>query len=187
MFGQPRRLPDRAHWIRRLRRQRPETALEAPSLIRYNNPRLPLEPLGAPVDERLLTRGLGPPLLVELDQLVDHRVHPPARLDVVQARDYHVEITVEGLVEALDHLLVRCDLYSRATRHHEVSCYFRFVKTYVFFPKKIKKRWGGIPEKELTIEVRHIDFVKINHMYVLEPAECQIFEQLATKTAGTLK
>jgi len=44
---------------------------------------------------------------------------------------------------------------------------------------------GSIPEEELAIEVRHIDFVKINHMNVLEAAESQIFEQLTTKTTST--
>jgi hypothetical protein len=83
MLWEPWSLPDGAHRIPCLRRQRPQTALEATSLVGNDHSCLALEALCSSVNECLLGAWVQVSICIELDQRVHHKVHPASRLDIV--------------------------------------------------------------------------------------------------------
>ena len=99
-----------------------------------------------------------------------------------------MKLSIESLIESLDEILVCSDLHPGAAFHHEFRCDLSLVLPYILLSTKIfrKQNWAEffLPEKELPIQVCHIDFVEVNDMNVLETAQSQIFKELATKTTS---
>lgn len=120
MLRQTRRLRDGTHGEGLLGREGVQGALEAGRDLGQDESALAAQALRASVDERDDRRRDDLFFLVILNQPHDQTIQPPARLDVVQARDDQLELLVEVLVLVLHHALVRGDLAARNTLHDEV-------------------------------------------------------------------
>lgn len=88
---------------------------------------------------------------------MNHTVNPSAGFHVIQTSNDDLELSEEIFAEFLDWIGVPINLDSWASFHDESSSNFCLVLSHV-----------GATEKELSIEVRHIDFIKIDHVDIPE-------------------
>ena len=171
MLRQSGRLLDGTEGISVVRRERVHRALIARSHIGYDHTRLPLEALSAAIDEEASCSFLALSWVVDL---VNHAVDPSTCLHIVEASNYNLELAEKFLVELLYRVRVRCDLAALDTVHDEFRSDVRLVGADIFFA-----------EKELTIQVGHVDHIQVDYVNVLDARESQVLEDLTAETTST--
>mmetsp|Transcript_9176 Transcript_9176/g.26096 ORF Transcript_9176/g.26096 Transcript_9176/m.26096 type:complete len:296 (-) Transcript_9176:534-1421(-) len=174
VHGRSRRLRQSAQWELDLGREEPHGARKARRDAGKDNPCVALEPLRAPVNERLDRRQVQLPVVVVLEKAADRLVDPAPGLHGVQPEDDDVEALVELWRFVLDPAEMRDDLDPLDPFLDPLGRHDRLWLPDVLHPKQ-----------ELPVEVAHVDSVHINHLNVPERQQGQVLEQLAAQATRT--
>ena len=155
VLGQTGNLLDSAKREGVVRRKLVHGALVASRGVGHDDTCLSLEALSATIDQEAGDFVLG---AVCLAQLVNHTVNPSAGFHVIQASDDHLELSEEIFAKFLHRIGVPVNLDTRASFGDECGSNLCLVLADV-----------RATEEELSIEVGHVDLVKVDHVDVSEP------------------
>ena len=123
---------------------------------------------GSSINQRLQTLRI-----LIIDQIYQSRVDPSPSFNTVQTTNNNIELHIKLFVLILDLAVVWCDLDSFDSFLDKSGCNFGFRLSNVC-----------LAEEELAVEVANIDCVHIYDMNVLEAAQTEILQYLASKTAS---
>jgi hypothetical protein len=118
---------DGAHWVSSWRRERAETAFEAPSLKRDDDSGLPFEAFSASIDHGSLCLGVRVVIFTKNYHIVQSGIHPSSGLNVVKACNNNVELLIKFLVIVLNRISVRSNFNFRTSFHYKLSSHFSLV------------------------------------------------------------
>lgn len=121
MLGQPRRVCDRAKWIRDLGRKQIQRAVDASRHTRQNDPSVAFEAFSSAINQRNDRSLIQRAIVLVLQHRNEHSVDPAARDNRIQATDDDVEFTVVRVVEVLDLAEVRSHFASWNSLVYEIS------------------------------------------------------------------
>jgi len=141
-----------------LRRQCAQHALVARICVRLNHTGLTVEAFSASIDE--VGANFGFSVCIELDQTVDHRVQPSARLHIVDTTNDNLELFEEVLIELLNVLRQPFNLDTGASFLDNLSSDLSLEPANVLHS-----------EQELAIQVGQINRVHINASNVPDAAQ----------------
>lgn len=133
---------DCAEWKISLGWERLHGTLIAACLERFNHACLTLQTFRATVDQK--STHLRVPILIKINELVNHGVDPASGLHVIKPTDDDHELLVEICVQLLDVIEVILDVDPGTTLHYGLGGYLCFVLVEVLLSG------GSQMERELT-------------------------------------
>jgi hypothetical protein len=168
MLGKTRRLFDRAQGIRVVRWQRVHRALVAGRHVWVDHASLALEAFGSAVDQDSGSFWVRLPIFISVHNLMHGPVDPPAGLDIIKPSNNDIKVLKELKGVVLNRLSAVGDFDSWTPVHDELRSDLRFVLVNILHA-----------EQELSVQVRQVNLVQVDHVDVLNATQGEVFQDFA--------